>query len=61
VSTCERGAWLGRAVVDPPCAEEGRVFEEGHYFCFFCIKLYAIADSPMLADMKHILQLDILT
>ena len=49
-------AWAG-LVLTPPGSEEGRGVEEGHYFCFFCIMLHAISDTPMLADMKHVLQL----
>ena len=52
VSTRERGTWLGRADVVPPGAEEGRGFEEGHYFCFFCISLHTIWNIPLLADIS---------
>jgi len=47
--------WAG-LVLTPPGAEEGRCFEEGHDFCFFCINLHAFSDTPMLAGMKHRLQ-----
>jgi len=40
VSTRERGGWLGQANVAPPGAQEGKGFEESHYFCFVCIDLH---------------------
>ena len=34
-------------VLTPPGTEEGRGFEEGHYFCFFCVNLHAVSDTGM--------------
>jgi len=45
------GAWLGWAGVDPPGRGGGQGFEEGHYFCFFCVDLHAISNAPVLAGM----------
>jgi len=48
VSIRERRAWLGQADVAPPGAQEGRGVQ---YFCFVCIDLHSISDTPLLADM----------
>jgi len=47
--------WAG-LVLTPPGTEEGRGFEEGHYFCFSCVNLHVISDTPMLTGMEHSLQ-----
>jgi len=43
-------------VLTPPCTEEGRGFEEDHYFGFFCVDLHAISNTPVLTGMEHGLQ-----
>jgi len=40
-----------RLMLSPPGTEEGRGFEEGHCFCFVCINLHTISNTPLLADM----------
>jgi len=47
--------WAG-LVLTLPGTEEGRGFEEGHYFCSFCVNLHAISNTPMLTGMEHGLQ-----
>ena len=39
--------WAG-LVLTPPAAEEGRGFDESHYFCFLCVDLHAISNAPVL-------------
>ena len=51
----EGHGWAG-LMSTPPCSEEGRGFEEDNYFCFFCINLHAISNTPLLTDMKYRLQ-----
>jgi len=31
--------------------------EENHDFCFLCVDLYAISDTPFLTDVWYVLQL----
>jgi len=38
-------------MLPPPGAEEGRGFEEGHYFRFACVNLHTILNTSLLADM----------
>jgi len=45
------GHGWARLMLSPLGAEEGRGFEEGHYFCFVCINLHTISNTPLLADM----------
>jgi len=47
----ERG-WAG-LVLTPPGTEEGRGFEEGHYFFFFCVDLHANSNTSVLTGMEH--------
>jgi len=47
----EGGHGCARLMLSPPGAEEGRGFEEGHYFCFVCIDLHTNSNTPLLADM----------
>ena len=45
-------SWAG-LVLTPLGTKEGRGFEEGHYFCFFCVNLHAISDTPLLTGMER--------
>jgi len=40
-----------RLMLCPPGAEEGRGFEEDHCFCFVCINLHTVSNTPLLKDM----------
>jgi len=47
--------WAG-LVLTPPGTEEGRGFEEDHYFGFVCIDLHVISNTSVLTGMEHGLQ-----
>jgi len=45
------GHGWARLMLSSPGAEEGKGFEEGHYFCFVCISLHTISNTSLLADL----------